>query len=114
LLKNNGKIFLTTEHIASFRNRIKLLFGRNICHAIDGDDSFCFRQFGISELCDIFSRTNLNIQESGLIGPYQPFKMEPLTLRRYLLKYFSYFAMKAVPGLKDTIFMIAENSGMKN
>jgi hypothetical protein len=108
LLKNHGKVFLTAENIASFRNRIKLLFGMNIFYTMDRDDLFHFRQFGISELFDIFSQINFSVKESSFIGPYQPFKMEPLTLRRYLLKYFSYFIMKAVPGFKDTIFMMAE------
>ncbi len=113
LLKNDGKIFLTTENIASFKNRLKLLFGLSIFYTMDGDDSFNFRKFGISDLCDIFLQVNLDVQESSFISPYQPFKMESLTLRRYLLKYLSYFAMKAVPGFKDIIFIMAEKGGKK-
>jgi hypothetical protein len=113
LLKNNGKIFLTTENIASFKNRLKLMLGFSILSTVDGNGTFNSRQFDVFGLCESISQSNLNVRESSFIGPYQPFKMEPLTLKSYLVKYFIYFVMKSVSGFRDTIFVIAEKSGEK-
>lgn len=114
LLNDDGKIILTTDNAASFRNRMKLLYGLNTFPAMDGSVPFCSRQFVLSDLYDIIHGASLRVQESRLIGPYQPFRIGPLTLSRYLLKYFSFIVMKAIPGFRDTIFIMAERDSKKD
>ncbi|MHA2283967.1 MAG: hypothetical protein ACXAC5_24275 [Promethearchaeota archaeon] len=108
LLKNNGKLFLTTENIVRFKNRIKILFGYNIFASLDGGHLSDTRKFSISELMEIFTYLKLEVQQSIFMNPYPPFKMEPLTVGRYLLKYINYVAMKPIPSFRDEIYIEAE------
>ena len=108
LLKNGGRLLLTTENIAQFKNRLKLLLGRSI-FLTGNDNNLCiYRLFSLWDLETILTNINLKILNSQFISRYPPFKIEPLSLKRYLLKYINYFAMKAVPGFRNEIFIQAE------
>lgn len=106
-LKNSGTIFMTTENIVQFRNRLKFLLGRSIFLHDDDSNPCSFRKYGIYDLMEILRDAKVKILDSRFVNLYPPFKMEPLTLSRYLLKYFNYFIMKTAAELKDTIFIEA-------
>ena len=108
LLNNNGKLFVTTENIFRFKNRLKLIFGRSIFGPLDGGRLSGSRKFSISELIEIFTCVQLEISQSIFWNPYPALKMEPLTVGRYLLKYINYVAMKPIPGFRDEIYIEAE------
>lgn len=107
LLKDDGRIFLTTENIAQFRNRLKLLLGRSIHLQKDNREPCGYRKLGISDLMMISANSRLRIINWNFISPFPPFRMEALTLLHYLLKYFNYFVMKVMPSFRDTIFIEA-------
>jgi hypothetical protein len=107
LLKDDGRIFITTENIAQFRNRLKLLLGRSIHLEKDNREPRAFRKFGISDLMMICATSHLRVIKWNFLSPFPPYRMEALTLLLYLLKYFNYVVMKAVPSFRDTIHIEA-------
>ncbi len=108
LLKKKGRVLLITENIAQFKSRLKLLLGRGIFTAPFQDSIPSYRRYSLSDLMEIGSRINLEIVDSRFVSLYPPFRMEPLTIGRYLLKYINYFAMKVIPGFRNEIFLEAE------
>jgi hypothetical protein len=87
---------------------MKLLFGCSIFDSLDGGHLAGSRKFSFSELMEIFTHVKLDIHQSIFINPYPPFKMEPLTVGRYLFKYINYVVMKPIPGFRDEIYIEAE------
>jgi len=113
LLKDDGRMFITTENISQFRNRLKLLLGRSIYLQRNNREPLGYRKFGISDLMMICANSGLRVIKWNFISPFPPYRMEALTLLLYLLKYFNHFVMKVVPSFKDTIHIEAalDNEG---
>jgi hypothetical protein len=107
LLKDDGRMFITTENISQFRNRLKLLLGRSIYLQRDSREPRSFRKFGVSELMMICANSHLRVIKWDFLSPFPPYRIEALTLLLYLLKYFNYFVMKVVPSFRDTIHIEA-------
>jgi len=107
LLRDDGRIFITTENISQFRNRLKLFLGRSIYLRRDNREMRGYRKFGISDLMMICANSHLRVIKWNFVSPFPPYRMEALTLLLYLLKYFNYFVMKVVPSFRDTIHIEA-------
>jgi hypothetical protein len=108
LLKKHGRVLLMAENVAQFKNRVKLLLGMSLFPPATQVEENSYRMFGLTDLMGIFSRLDMRVLRWEYMSPYPPYRMEPLTLKRYLVKYLNYFVMKAVPGFRDVLFIEAE------
>lgn len=102
----DGRIFMITENRLQVKNRILTLLGRTLFQIYDeeGRPGRC-RQYSMNELLAVVNRLDARPVTHQFSSPYPPFRMEPLSLLRYLRKYFNYLVMKVFPGAKNLLYL---------
>lgn len=100
-------VLIVSENIAQFKNRLKLLFGHSIFSYLETVDRYNYREFGIRDLVHILNRVGLSVETSRFLSPYPAHRMEPLSLKRFLIKKAVRLAMKTRPSLGNLIYIKA-------
>jgi hypothetical protein len=107
-------MFLTTENIGQFKNRLLMLLEKNLSFKKNIKISDHCKGFSRTDLKEILQDAQVKIIENRYISLYPPFRMEPLNVNRYIYKYFNYFAMKCMPPLRKDFFVEAKNLSKKD
>ena len=117
----HGSIIITTPNIARSANRVKLLMGRSpqfpvdVFFENDGKGSLLYhrhnREFTMNELKQLVKNVRWTIKEAFFFISYSPFHAYHRTLSnpiQWIGKVGNFMAMNVVPGLKDSMLLIAE------
>ena len=120
VLKKEGLIVITTPNIARSINRIKIMFGKNIMYPIDmyfensGRGNLIYhrhnREYTLTELKDILSKTEWRSIKGSFFISYTPWRKRiyPDFIWLKLIKIINFLFMVFVPGVRDTLFVVAK------
>ncbi|MEW6202337.1 MAG: class I SAM-dependent methyltransferase [bacterium] len=118
VLRDGGRVYITTPNVVALRNRIRMLLGLNIHTSVEilynvAPYKRHNREYTLSEVVDVVSRAGLRVvrREHHIFQNPARYSDSAVTnLIRIILKLCYYTATIPMPSLRSSIFVAAEKS----